>query len=82
MTCVCVCVQEERQSLLQKLHQDVEDVRVTMHENLIRAEDRRGILDELHQRADRLQDFVRVIFFLETVRIISHGYRSHVPALI
>ncbi|XP_053466473.1 uncharacterized protein LOC128599102 [Ictalurus furcatus] len=45
---------EERQSLLQNLHQDLEDVVVIMQENVRKARERGENLEELDHRADEL----------------------------
>ncbi|KAK3514697.1 hypothetical protein QTP70_027949, partial [Hemibagrus guttatus] len=64
-TC-CVYVQDERQSLLPRIHQDVEDVRVILHENVIRVHERYENLDELNERADQLSKCSRL--FARTTR--------------
>lgn len=45
---------EEQQSLLQNLHQDLEDVVVVMQENVRKARERGENLEELDHRADEL----------------------------
>ncbi|XP_053337504.1 uncharacterized protein LOC128509698 [Clarias gariepinus] len=59
-------VMEERKPLLQKLQQNVDEVRVIMHNNVIMTEARGENLDELDQRADRLLSCSRL--FARTVR--------------
>lgn len=57
----CIYIQDEKQNLLPKIKQNVEDVQAILQENMERANDRYENLDELDERADKLLAYVRVI---------------------
>lgn len=59
-----VRVQENGQSRLQQAHQDVEEVRVIMLDNLNKASEREGKLGELENRADNLLEQVNNDLFV------------------
>lgn len=75
LTCgSCLCVQEEQQSLLQNLHQDLEDVVVVMQENVRKARERGENLEELDHRADELLKCVGVIYFTDFFPLNAYEY--------
>ncbi|KAF4074659.1 hypothetical protein AMELA_G00241910 [Ameiurus melas] len=52
-------IMEERQSLVENLHQDLDDVLVIMQENVRKARERGENLEELNHRADKMLMFSR-----------------------
>lgn len=77
-TCV-VYVQDERQSLLPKIHRDVEELRGVLHETVIRVHQRDENLDELKERANQLARCVRVILWNNNLTWILETCSGHVP---
>lgn len=72
--------QENGKSRLQQAQEDVDEVKVIMLDNLNKADERSGKLEELEDRAEDLLEKVRSSLSVLTASAsLSHTHRVHRP---
>lgn len=70
--------QENGKSRLQQAQEDVDEVKVIMLDNLNKADERSGKLEELEDRAEDLLEKVRsVLSVLTASASLAHAHRVH-----